>query len=72
VRQLAAHEDGIGLARQVEIVRVAALAAQERRILHARHRLADAELGQGKGGVVERIHYAYSSQDRATPVALLV
>ena len=43
VRVGAAHHDGVGLAGQIEIVRVAAFAAHERGIFHARHGLADAE-----------------------------
>ena len=39
----AAHHHGVGLARQVHVVGVAALAAQQGRVFLARHRLADAE-----------------------------
>jgi hypothetical protein len=45
----------MGLARQIDVVGVAALAAQEDRILLAGHRLAHAELHEGKT-VVERVH----------------
>src|SRR5262249_44882339 len=70
VRMLAADHDRVGLARQVLVVRVAALTAPQDRILQARYRLADTELGQGKG-VVERIHTRTSqnSRGRATQVA---
>ncbi len=58
VRDLAAHHRGIDLARQVDVVGVAPLTAQQRRIFLARHRLADTEFHQGEAGVVERVHYA--------------
>ena len=44
----AADEDAVALARHGEIVGVAALAANEGRVLVAGHRLADAELGEGE------------------------
>ncbi len=55
VRVAAAHHHRIGLARQIDVVGVAALAAQKGRILFAQHGLAHAELHEGKA-VVERIH----------------
>ena len=56
VRDAAAHHHGIGLAREVDVVGIAAAAAQESRILHARHGLADTEFHQGELGVVVRVH----------------
>ena len=43
VRVRAAQHDHVGLAFEIEVVGVAALAAQKHRILMARHRLADGE-----------------------------
>ena len=43
VRIVAAHDHRIGLARQVDVVGVMALAAQQHRVFGARHRLADRE-----------------------------
>ena len=45
VRERAAHDEGMGLAGQVDVVGVAALAAQQLGVFGARHRLADAEAG---------------------------
>jgi len=56
MRLAAADHHGIGLAGQVDVVGVASLAAQQLRVLGARHGLADPELHQGKTGVVERVH----------------
>jgi hypothetical protein len=46
VRHLAAHHHRIGLVRQIEVVGIAALALEQRRVFLARHRLADAEFHQ--------------------------
>jgi hypothetical protein len=48
VRITASHHHGVSLASDAEIVGVAALAAQQGRILLARHRLADAEFHEGQ------------------------
>jgi hypothetical protein len=45
-----ADDDGVDLARPIEIIRVAAFAAYQFRIFAAPHRLADAEFGQGQRG----------------------
>ena len=55
MRVAAAHHHRIGLARPVDVVGVAALAAHQRRILGAQHGLADAEFHQRKrvfGGLI--------------------
>ena len=59
VRDAAAHHHGVGLAREVDVVGIAAAAAQESRILHARHGLADTEFHQGEFGVVVGVHLGY-------------
>ena len=57
VRVAAAHHHRIGLAGKLDVVGVAAVAAHQRRILGARHRLADAEFHQGEAlRVVLQIH----------------
>jgi hypothetical protein len=53
----AADDHRIGLACELDVVGVATLAADQRRILGARHRLADAEFHQGEAlRVVLHIH----------------
>ena len=58
VRVRRAHVDEIGLARQVQVVDVAALAAKQPRVLISRYRLADAELSHAsvpfRSGVREK------------------
>jgi hypothetical protein len=44
------------LAGKIDVVGVTTLAAQQRRVFLARHRLADTEFHQRKVGVVERVH----------------
>ena len=57
VRHRRAHHHGVSLARQVHVVGIAALAAQQGRVLLARHRLAHAEFHQRRiDRVVERVH----------------
>ncbi len=57
MRVPAAHHHGIGLSREVEIVGIAPLAAQELRILHARYRLTNAEFDEAQiGGIYPVIH----------------
>jgi hypothetical protein len=46
VRVAAAHDDGVGLAGQGLVVAVGALAAEEDRVLGARHGLADGEASE--------------------------
>ena len=59
MRDAAAHDHRIGLAGELDVVGVAALAAHQHRILGARHRLADAEFHQGEAlRVVLHIHEA--------------
>ncbi len=55
--EAAAHDHRIGLAGKRDVVGVAALTADQHRILGAGHRLADAEFHQGEGlRVVLHIH----------------
>ena len=57
MRDAAAHHHRIGLAGELDVVGVAALAAHQRGVLGAGHRLADAELHQGETvWVVVHIH----------------
>src|SRR5258708_32869774 len=46
VRVTAADDDGVGLPRQLDVVGIAPLSAQQARVLAARHRLTDAEFDQ--------------------------
>jgi hypothetical protein len=48
MRVAASDDHRIGLAGQVKVVSVSALAAYQHRVFIARQRLADAEFGQGK------------------------
>ena len=64
VRDRAAHHHGMGLPREIDVVRIAALAAQEGWIFLARHRLADAELHQRKADIVEHVHARYSQSQK--------
>lgn len=48
IRIAAADHHRIGLSREIEIVAVAALAAQQHRVLVPRHRLTDGELGEAR------------------------
>jgi hypothetical protein len=58
---------GVGLAREIEIVRVAPLAAQKGRILLAQHRLADAEFHQREFGVVHSANLTSNPSRRCEP-----
>ena len=57
-----AHDHRISLAGQGDVVGIAAMALDQRGVLGARHRLADAELGQGPVG---RLYPRCSCQFRA-------
>ena len=48
VRVAAAHDHAVGVTWEVQVVGVAALAAQQHRVFVARHRLADRELAEGE------------------------
>ncbi len=52
VRHGRAQDEGMRLIRQVDVVGVAAFAAQQRGVFLARHRLADGIGGSGLGGVL--------------------
>ena len=59
VRDAAAHDHRIGLAGELDVVGVAAGSAHQRRVLGARHRLADAEFHQGEAvRIVLQVHEA--------------
>ena len=48
VRVAAAHHHRVGLAGQADVVGIVALAAQQHRVLGARHRLADGKFLDGE------------------------
>ena len=57
VRMAAAHHHRMRLAGQAHVVGVAALTAQQGRVLQPVHRLTQSELGQGPAfGLVSQIH----------------
>ena len=42
-----AHDDGKGLAGQIDVIGIAGLTLHQNRVFRAQHRLADAEFGEG-------------------------
>ena len=67
----AAHDHGIGLAGQVEVVGVAALAPHQRGVLLAAHRLADAEFLQCDS-VVQRTAPRFDRPLRSTEMLAIL
>jgi len=62
MRDATAHHHAVQLAGTVQVIRIAAFAAQQHRVFLARHRLTDGEfficrrVGRQRGGVERRIH----------------